>query len=74
MSSKLSPRELDCLLLSDLMSFTERVFRELFPQSTFSTTPHLEVMAAKLSACLLGHGSKRLIINLPPRSLKIHHC
>jgi hypothetical protein len=65
MSSNLSRNELDCLLRSDLMSFTDRVFCELFPQSTLSMTTHLEVMAAKLSACLSGNGPKRLIINLP---------
>jgi predicted phage terminase large subunit-like protein len=69
-SSNLSRRELDCLLRSDLMSFTDRAFCELFPQSTLSMTIHLEVMAAKLAACITGKGPKRLIINLPPRSLK----
>jgi hypothetical protein len=70
MSANLSRKELDCLLRSDLMSFTDRVFGELSPQSTLSITAHLEVMAAKVSACITGKGPKRLIINLPPRSLK----
>lgn len=65
-----SPHDLDHILRNDLMSFTERTFSELFPQSTFCLSPHLEVMAARLSACLTGNGPKRLIINLPPRSLK----
>jgi predicted phage terminase large subunit-like protein len=70
MSLDLSLADLDCLLRKDLMLFTDRAFCELFPQSTLSITAHLEVMAARLSACLLGNGSKRLIVNLPPRSLK----
>ncbi len=63
-------RDLDCALRNDLMTFTEMVFAELSPKATLSVRPHLEVMTAKLAACLLGYGPKRLIINLPPRSLK----
>ena len=70
MSAIIGPRDMDHIFQNDLMSFTERVFYELFPQSAFSMAPHLELMAAKLSACLAGRGPKRLIINLPPRSLK----
>lgn len=70
MSIDFSRAELDCLLRNDLMMFTDRAFCELFPQSTLSIAPYLEVMAARLAACLMGHGSKRIIINLPPRSLK----
>lgn len=63
-------RDLDCLLRNDLLTFTEMVFAELSPQASLSVRPHLEVMAAKLAACLCSQGPKRLIINLPPRSLK----
>lgn len=62
--------DLDCVMRNDLMTFTEMVFAELSPQAILSVRPHLEVMAAKLAACLCGRGPKRLIINLPPRSLK----
>ena len=68
MSPKLT--DVDIVFRNDLMSFTVRAFQELFPQAELSDSPHLEVMAAKLAACLLGQGPKRLIINLPPRSLK----
>ncbi len=54
----------------DLMTFVHRCFTELNPGQDFSYAPHLIVMAAKLQACLLGKGPKRLIISLPPRSLK----
>jgi predicted phage terminase large subunit-like protein len=70
MSTTFSPMDLDHVLRNDLLSFTERTFYELSPQTDFSMSPHLEIMAAKLSDCLSGRGSKRLIINLPPRSLK----
>lgn len=66
----LTQMELDALLRLDLMAFVERVFYDLFPHARFSICPHLEVMAARLAATLQGRGSKRLIINLPPRSLK----
>ena len=62
--------DIDIVFRNDLMSFTVRAFHELFPQAELSESPYLEVMAAKLAACLLGQGPKRLIINLPPRSLK----
>ena len=66
----LTQREYECMLRKDLLSFTERVFSELYPNESLSVSPYLEIMAAKLSACLTGNGPKRLIINLPPRSLK----
>lgn len=69
MSSTLSDVELDAITRIDFLTFIERTFYELFPQATFSESPHLAVMAAKLRSCLSG-GCKRLIINLPPRSLK----
>jgi predicted phage terminase large subunit-like protein len=62
--------EFKALLRLDLMSFVERCFMELQPTQQLSYAPHLEVMAAKLANTLLGRGPRRLIINLPPRSLK----
>jgi predicted phage terminase large subunit-like protein len=53
-----------------LMTFIHRCFVELNPTVTMSQAPHLRVLAAKLADTLLGRGPKRLIINLPPRSLK----
>jgi predicted phage terminase large subunit-like protein len=63
--------EYELILRRDLMSFTERGFYELNPQARFIAGRHIEMMAAKLEACRLGH-IKRLIINLPPRNLKSH--
>ena len=59
------------LMRQDLMSFIERSFYELNPQSLFVSSPHIEVMASRLEACRRGK-TKRLIVNLPPRSLKSH--
>ena len=71
MNAQLSPREFEVILRRDLMSFIERSFCELNPQTVFIPSPHIEVMASKLEACRQGH-IKRLIVNLPPRSLKSH--
>src|SRR5438874_1327265 len=59
------------ILRRDLMSFIERSFYELNPQTELSLAPHLELIAAKLEACRRGE-INRLIINLPPRQLKSH--
>ena len=69
--SSLSHAEYEFILQRDLMSFVERSFYELNPQTEFFRGFHIEAMAAKLEACRLGH-IKRLIVNLPPRSLKSH--
>ncbi len=57
------------ILRHDLMSFIERSFYELNPQTELLGAPHLELIAAKLEACRRGE-INRLIINLPPRQLK----
>jgi predicted phage terminase large subunit-like protein len=71
MSSRLSFNEYEFILKKDLMSFIEYSFYELNPQTRFSTSPHIEVLACKLESCRQ-RKIKRLIINLPPRSLKSH--
>jgi predicted phage terminase large subunit-like protein len=67
----LSYNEFQFLMRQDLMSFIERAFYELNPQTVLSKSPHIEVLASKLEACRQGK-TKRLIVNLPPRSLKSH--
>jgi predicted phage terminase large subunit-like protein len=59
------------ILRRDLTSFVERCFRELNPQTDFISSPHIEVIASKLEECRRRE-TKRLIVNLPPRSLKSH--
>jgi predicted phage terminase large subunit-like protein len=68
---KLSPEEYKFILRNDLVSFIERGFHELNPQTRFLCGPHIEVIATKLEACRQGK-IKRLIINLGPRGLKSH--
>jgi predicted phage terminase large subunit-like protein len=65
----LTPAEYRILLRRDFCSFVQRCFYELNPQTRFLWNPHIEVMTAKLAACLDGTIS-RLIINIPPRHLK----
>jgi predicted phage terminase large subunit-like protein len=59
------------VLRRDLTTFIERSFYELNPQAVFVSSPHIEVIASRLENCRLGK-TKRLIVNLPPRSLKSH--
>ena len=67
----LTPEEYEYILRNDPMSFVERSFYELNPQTPLVGGGHIEVIAAKLDACRQGK-IKRLIINVPPRHLKSH--
>jgi predicted phage terminase large subunit-like protein len=66
---KLTPNEYRALLRSDFNAFIERSFYELNPTTPFLSNFHIEVIAAELEACRRGE-TRRLIINVPPRSLK----
>ena len=66
---EMSMAEYDAALRTDFMLFVERAFMELNPQTDFLSAPHIEVMTSKMEDCRLGK-VKRLIVNLPPRSLK----
>jgi predicted phage terminase large subunit-like protein len=66
---QLTANEYTTVLRCDLAAFIERSFVELNPQTRFLPNWHLEVLAAKLEACRRG-ACRRLIINMPPRSLK----
>jgi predicted phage terminase large subunit-like protein len=67
----LTPEEYRTLLRQDLSPFIHKSFSELNPQTKFLPNWHNEVIAAELEKCRRGE-TKRLIINLPPRSLKSH--
>jgi len=67
----LSSGELHAILRNDLTSFIDRSFYELNPQANFQPSPYIELLAATLEKCRTGE-TKRLIINLPPRTLKSH--
>ena len=68
-TQQLTYGEYKALLRLDLMTFIERSFYELNPQATFARSPHIEVLATKLSASRRGQ-LRRLIVCLPPRMLK----
>jgi predicted phage terminase large subunit-like protein len=65
----LTPFEYRALLRQDFHTFAQRCFHQLNPQTGFLPNWHIEVMAAKLDACRRAE-IKRLIVNVPPRSLK----
>ncbi len=67
----ISAAEYRAITRHDLYTFIHRGFRELNPQVAFLRNWHIELIAAKLEACFRGE-INRLIINVPPRSLKSH--
>jgi predicted phage terminase large subunit-like protein len=67
--SSINPAEYRAVARTDFNTFVHRSFRELNPSVQFMPTWHNELVASKLEACLRGQ-VKRLIINVPPRSLK----
>jgi predicted phage terminase large subunit-like protein len=66
---KLRANEYAALLRRNLYAFIARTFYELNPETEFKPNWHIEVIAAELEACWRGE-TTRLIINVPPRSLK----
>ena len=67
----INKQELQAFLRRDFTLFIERSFSELNPQTEYLHNWHLEVIADALEQCRAGK-LKRLIINVPPRSLKSH--
>ena len=65
----MTEKEYDGFLRTDLAFFIERVFMHLFPATTYLPNWHIALIAAELADVLEGK-TKRLIINVPPRSLK----
>ena len=65
----MNDHEFAACLRSDLGMFIQRVFIHLYPNTVFLPNWHIELIAARLEAVLDGR-IKRLIINVPPRSLK----
>jgi len=68
---KVTQREYRSLLRQDFVSFAHRSFLELNPQNAYLHNWHIDVIAAVLERCRAAK-LKRLIINVPPRSLKSH--
>lgn len=67
----LPPNEYFALLRNDFSTFIEGSFYQLNPDTNFLPNWHIEVIASELERCLSGE-TKRLIICVPPRSLKSH--
>ena len=67
----LNSNEYQTLLRQDFCRFIHRCFYQLNPQTEFLPNWHIEVIASELERCRRGE-TKRLIINVPPRSLKSH--
>ncbi len=61
--------ELQAFLRLDFAAFVERSFYELNPDAVYLHNGHIEVIAEALEQCRTGR-LRRLIINVPPRSLK----
>lgn len=69
MNLRMTDTESAIMLRSDLGLFIERVFRQLYPDTHFLPNWHIELIASRLEAVFDGQVT-RLIINVPPRSLK----
>jgi predicted phage terminase large subunit-like protein len=67
----ITKEELRVALRLDFATFAERSFYELNPQTEYLHNWHIDVISDALYRCLKGK-LRRLIINLPPRSLKSH--
>ena len=66
---QMTANEYRTLLRQDLYAFIEKTFYELNPATEFRHNWHIEVIVDALEACRRGEVN-RLIINVPPRSLK----
>jgi predicted phage terminase large subunit-like protein len=62
-------RTLEALLRNDFSAFVHKVFATLTPGQTYFRTWHVEAIAWRLERVRRGE-VRRLIINMPPRSLK----
>jgi predicted phage terminase large subunit-like protein len=67
----LTEREYQALLRTDFATFVERSFYELNPHGVFQYGAYIGLIAGLLEQCRMGT-ILRLIISLPPRSLKSH--
>lgn len=63
------PRVFEALLRSDFRAFLQKVFATLSPGQTYVRSWHLDAIAFRLEQVRLGR-LRRLIVNMPPRTLK----
>ena len=69
MNKSLTDAEYANMLRNDLAAFVERCFNHLSPGTPYLENWHIDLIAARLEAVADGR-IKRLIVNVPPRSLK----
>ncbi len=62
-------KTLDAALRQDFVSFIQKTFNTVSPGDAYLHAPYIEAIAWHLRQCLEGK-TKRLIITMPPRSLK----
>jgi predicted phage terminase large subunit-like protein len=65
----LTQEQIDVLLRNDLSSFIERTYLHLDPQNPYQHNWHIDLLADRLAKVARGE-CRRLIITVPPRSLK----
>jgi predicted phage terminase large subunit-like protein len=68
---KIIKEEFQPFLRSDLVAFVEKAFYALNPATEYLHNWHVEVICEALQQCSRGK-LRRLVINVPPRSLKSH--
>lgn len=69
--TRISREDILWLYRTDFVAFAQMVFAELHPGRPLSWPPALGLLADRLEAVARGE-CRRLILNLPPRSLKSH--
>jgi predicted phage terminase large subunit-like protein len=67
--SNFDRQRMDILLRHDLVAFIRRVLETIAPGEVYQHNWHIEAMAFELQRCIDG-GVTRLIMTVPPRSLK----
>src|SRR5690242_3324267 len=68
-ASKLTRREFEAILRSHFASFIQKCFYSLAPNAPYLPNWHIEALAHHLELARMGK-IRRLIVNMPPRSLK----
>ncbi len=63
------PRALEAILRTDILAFARKCFVQLHPATNFLQNWHHEALCYLLAGVLAGD-NKRVIVNVPPRSLK----
>lgn len=66
-------RTMDAILRTDFASFSRKVFQTLSPSATYFDNWHVSAMSHRLELVRRGE-INRLIINVPPRSMKSTIC